>query len=284
MASELASLADVNECGDAAFLALLAPVFEHAGWVAEAVLAARPFPSLTALHQAMMGQLMALPDERVDAFLNGHPRLSARALPAGTTAESVHEQSSAGLARLDPATAARLDGLNAAYEARFGFPFILAVRHASVATLLASFERRVGASVEAERLEALGEISAISWMRLLERVAPASGGLSTHVLDTSRATPGAGMGVELWRGGERLGGWVTDAKGRCDVPEGVAAGAGTYEWRFDTASYFAGRGLGTVQRTFLGGVRVAFTVWNPEEHFHVPLLLSPGGYTTYRGS
>ena len=70
-------------------------------------------------------------------------------------------------------------------------------------------------------------------------------------------------------------------------PERLGGGrlaAGSYEWRFDTPTYFAGLGFATPARAFLGEVVVAFSVWNPEQHFHVPLLLTPGSYTTYRGS
>lgn len=292
MAATLSSLDELNAFSAAQFKVALAPVFENAPWVAEAVASARPFASLTALHKVMIAQLAALSDDKQIAFLRGHPRLSPETLRRGTTAKSTAEQQAAGLNALDSATAARLDTLNEAYEARFGFPFILAIRHASLATLLATFERRLAASPASERAEAMMEIAAISWMRLLDRIRPApTGSVSTYVLDTVCASPAAGLGVELWRlemDGTmlRLKSFTTNANGASDrdLLDNGRLRAGRYEWRYDTSTYFAGKGYPTSARGFLGKINVAFSVWNPEEHFHVPLLLTPGSYTTYRGS
>jgi 2-oxo-4-hydroxy-4-carboxy-5-ureidoimidazoline decarboxylase len=287
----LITLAVLNSLPAAEFKAALAPVFENAPWVAENVAQARPFASLTTLHKAMIAQIDGLDDTAQIAFLRGHPRLSPETLRQGTTAESTAEQTAAGLNALDGATVERLNELNAAYETRFGFPFILAVRRASLATLLATFERRLATSPEAERAEAMMEISAISWMRLLDRVEPApTGSVSTHVLDTVRAQPAAGLGVELWRcdagGPIRVESFTTDANGASsrDLLGQGRLRAGQYEWRYDTPTYFAANGYPTSARSFLGQISVAFAVWNPEEHFHVPLLLTPGSYMTYRGS
>ncbi len=286
------TLAALNAMPATDFRAALAPVFENASWVAEGVAAKRPFASLTALHKTMTALIGAQSDEAQIAFLRGHPRLSPETLRKGTTAESTAEQTAAGIGALDKATIAKLTALNAAYDEKFGFPFILAVRAASLPTMLATFERRLAASPEAERAEALAEIQAISWMRLLDRVQPApTGSLSTHVLDTVRAMPAAGLGVELW-GPDAAGqpmcleSFITDANGASErdlLGEGRLR-AGTYEWRYDTPTYFAARGYPTPARSFLGKVSVTFSVWNPEEHFHVPLLLTPGSYMTYRGS
>lgn len=292
MAATLSSLDEINAFSTAQFKVTLAPVFENAPWVAEAVASARPFASLTALHKVMIAQLAALSDDKQIAFLRGHPRLSPETLRRGTTAESTAEQQAAGLNTLDSATGARLDALNEAYEARFGFPFILAVRHASLATILATFERRLAAAPASERAEAMMEIAAISWMRLLDRIGPApTGSVSTHVLDTVRASPAAGLGVELWQlemdgAMLRLESFTTNANGASDrdLLDNGRLRAGRYEWRYDTSTYFAGKGYPTSARSFLGKINVAFSVWNPEEHFHVPLLLTPGSYTTYRGS
>jgi 2-oxo-4-hydroxy-4-carboxy-5-ureidoimidazoline decarboxylase len=288
----LLRLPDLNAMPAAQFTTALAPVFENAPWIADSVAALRPFANLTTLHTAMIAKIAALPDQDQIDFLRGHPRLSPETLRRGTTAESTAEQTAAGLNALNDATIAKLDTYNETYEDKFGFPFVLAVRCASLPTLLATFERRLPASPEAERSEALSEITAISWMRLLDRVAPApTGSVSTHVLDTVRAKPAAGLGVELWRceaGGAptRIEAFVTDANGHSShdlLGDGLLR-AGTYEWRYDTPTYFAASGYPTAARSFLGTVSVAFSVWNPEEHFHVPLLLTPGSYMAYRGS
>lgn len=292
MTAALSTLDELNTLPAADFKAALAPVFENSPWVAEGVASFRPFANLTALHKAMIAQIASLPDKAQVEFLRGHPRLSPETLRRGTTAESTAEQTAAGLNALDNVTIDRLDALNAAYEKKFDYPFILAVRRASLPTLLVTFERRLAASAEAERAEAFMEIAAISWMRLLDRVQPApTGSVSTHVLDTVCAMPAAGLGVELW-GRDTDGNsicletFMTDANGasRRDLLGQGRLRAAQYEWRYDTPTYFAAKGYPTSARSFLGKISVAFSVWNPEEHFHIPLLLTPGSYMTYRGS
>jgi len=112
-------------------------------------------------------------------------------------------------------------------------------------------------------------------------------GITTHVLDTSAGRPAAGMGVRLEvRSADR--GWVTlaeratDADGRVRdlLADGSRLDAGTYRLTFATGAYFASQG----QRTFFPEASVVFDVRDPEQHHHVPLLLSPFGYSTYRGS
>ena len=110
--------------------------------------------------------------------------------------------------------------------------------------------------------------------------------ITTHVLDTSKGRPAAGVPITLLLGdgGEwrELGRGVTDGDGRLRtlMPAGSAATAGTYLLRFDTAAYFAATGV----EAFYPEVRVVFTVPLDGGHYHVPLLLSPYGYSTYRGS
>lgn len=104
--------------------------------------------------------------------------------------------------------------------------------------------------------------------------------LSTHVLDTSLGRPAAGLRVTLESGsGGDLGEGVTDEDGRIATFGVERLGAGDYRLRFDTGAYFTG--LGT--DAFYPEVVVTFAV-EGDEHFHVPLLLSPYGYSTYRGS
>ena len=103
--------------------------------------------------------------------------------------------------------------------------------------------------------------------------------LSTHVLDASRGTPAAGVSVRLTTmGGQELAAAVTDADGR--VRDLGALMAGDYRLEFATGEYFAANG----QQGFYPEVVVTFTVTDPGQHHHVPLLLSPYAYSTYRGS
>ena len=114
------------------------------------------------------------------------------------------------------------------------------------------------------------------------------GRLTTHVLDTALGRPAAGMTVELYRlDGEevRIATARTNADGRLDHPilDGVAFSVGVYELRFHAGDYF--RSLkGLAGPLFLDVIPVRFGVASRDDHYHVPLLLSPYGYSTYRGS
>ncbi|HEY7020307.1 MAG TPA: hydroxyisourate hydrolase [Ktedonobacterales bacterium] len=117
-----------------------------------------------------------------------------------------------------------------------------------------------------------------------------SGYLTTHVLDLAQGRPAAGMRVELWRladdGARTLDvTTVTNADGRVDEPllAGEAFQTGTYELLFDVGSYFAAQGLGA-SPPFLTSVPVRFTIADLDAHYHVPLLVTPWAYSTYRGS
>ena len=117
------------------------------------------------------------------------------------------------------------------------------------------------------------------------------GRLSTHVLDTANGRPAAGMKVELFRidaGGARVlvKSVTTNGDGRTDLPLLIDAAfvVGTYELVFDVAAYFSGKGNTLADPPFLGSVPLRFTIGEPNGHYHVPLLVSPWSYSTYRGS
>ena len=112
-------------------------------------------------------------------------------------------------------------------------------------------------------------------------------GISTHVLDTSRGTPAAGVAVTLERdaGGGRwatLASTKTDADGRVKtlLPDGTTLSAATYRLRFESGAYFRASGAAC----FHPRVEIVFDVTDASKHHHVPLLISPFGYTTYRGT
>ena len=115
-----------------------------------------------------------------------------------------------------------------------------------------------------------------------------SGLLTTHVLDTANGKPAAGMPIELFviEGEERrsIETFTTNADGRTDTPllPQEEFGVGLYEIVFDVAGYFVGEML--PDPPFLGRVPIRFGVADPDAHYHVPLLVSPGSYSTYRGS
>jgi 5-hydroxyisourate hydrolase len=118
----------------------------------------------------------------------------------------------------------------------------------------------------------------------------ASGRLTTHVLDTMSGQPGAGLAIELFRlEGEqrrRLAGVITNADGRAPAPvlQGADLRPGVYELLFHVGDYFRGRGVSLPEPAFLDRVPVRFGVADVARHYHVPLLISPFGYSTYRGS
>jgi len=114
--------------------------------------------------------------------------------------------------------------------------------------------------------------------------------LSTHVLDTARGVPAAGIDVELHalRGGERVpvATAVTNADGRTDVPliAGDRVEPGVYELTYHAGDYLRRSGVAVTEPPFLDEIVIRFGIADPSGHFHVPLLLSPYGYSTYRGS
>ncbi|QJQ95549.1 MULTISPECIES: hydroxyisourate hydrolase [Halomonadaceae] len=116
------------------------------------------------------------------------------------------------------------------------------------------------------------------------------GRLTTHVLDTSLGRPGHGIRIEIFRlEGEqrtRLGETVTNDDGRCDAPllEGEAFSVGEYELLFHAGDYLQRQGVVAREPCFLDRIPLRFGVADAGEHYHVPLLLSPYSYSTYRGS
>jgi 5-hydroxyisourate hydrolase len=115
------------------------------------------------------------------------------------------------------------------------------------------------------------------------------GRLTTHVLDTARGVPAAGMTVELYAlddGRKLIATAVTNANGRTDQPmlDGDSFKPGAYELVFAVAAYFAGTGAKHGDLPFLDLVPVRFAIADAASHYHVPLLVSPWSYTTYRGS
>ena len=118
----------------------------------------------------------------------------------------------------------------------------------------------------------------------------ADGRLTTHVLDTARGRPAAGLALRLYRlaGGTRLqlGSAVTNADGRTDRPllEGDAFAAGVYEIEFEAGAYHRAAAPAGADPPFLDRVPVRFGISDAGANYHVPLLLSPFGYSTYRGS
>lgn len=290
------TLEALNAADRDGFVRLIGDAFEHAPWIAEKAAARRPFATVAALHEAMFAEVGSAPRETQLAFIGNHPELAGQEAVAGTmTLDSVSEQGSAGLDRLSPSEFERLGALNRAYRARFGFPFVVCVRHYTRAALLREFERRLDRSPEEEMEAALGQIRAITRLRIAGRVEGpgrphTDGRLSTHVLDTVAGRPAAGVLIALRDLSDGGAGIVmrethTNAEGRTDQPliGGQPLRIGTYELAFHVGPYFA-REPGGAEPAFLDIVPVRFSIAEPAAHYHVPLLVTPWSYATYRGS
>jgi 5-hydroxyisourate hydrolase len=111
-------------------------------------------------------------------------------------------------------------------------------------------------------------------------------GLTTHVLDTMHGRPAAGVALRLLRAGQAIVRAVTNADGRCDSPllAGEALKPGAYRLEFDVGAYYRGLGVALPEPAFLETVAIEFGVADLGAHYHVPLLVSPFAYSTYRGS
>ena len=160
-------LSELNCVERGAFVAALGGIFEHSPWVAERAFVDRPFASIGALHAAMLAAVdRAIAPEQL-RLLRAHPELAGKAALRGRlTPSSTSEQSGAGLAQCSPAEFARLNELNERYTAKFGFPFILAVKGLDRDGILREFARRVESDPVAERAEAMRQVSKIARHRL----------------------------------------------------------------------------------------------------------------------
>lgn len=164
-------LAQLNSLSRTEFVALVGPVFEHSPWIAEAAGVQRPFRTVAELHQMMCAIVRAAGEEKQLALIRAHPDLVGRMAIAGQlTRESTREQASAGLDQLTPAEVAQFQSNNTAYQAKFGFPFVICARLNKKAAILSGFQSRLQHSREQEMQTALAEIFKIAELRLNDLV------------------------------------------------------------------------------------------------------------------
>lgn len=266
---EAAAVAELRKCcGSTSFAARLA--------------AARPFADRAALHAAADAVWDACSEADWREAFAAHPRIGSRRdvaqKAAATRAWSENEQ--AGMAQAGDDLAARMAAANEAYEAKFGHIYLVCATGRTAAELLAFCEARLANAPDAELRVAAEEQRKITHLRLEKLLTPMAK-ITTHVLDTAKGRPAARVPVTL----ERLdpepavvGQGLTDDDGRLRtlVPDDAPARAGTYRITFEVAAYDAAG--------FFPRVAIDFVVRDPSQHHHVPLLLSPFGYSTYRGS
>jgi 2-oxo-4-hydroxy-4-carboxy-5-ureidoimidazoline decarboxylase len=291
------TLAELNACSKDGFVAALANIFEYSPWIAEQAASKRPFAGVGPLFEAMKAAVDRAPPELRLALIKAHPDLANKTQrAAGLTAESNAEQNSVGLDRLSDAEYEAFDRVNNAYRSKFGFPYIVCVRRHTRDSILRDFERRLPNDARTETQKSIEEICRIAALRVDQLLTSddrlaVHGRLSTHVLDTHSGRPAAGIALELVELSE-LGASrvvtraITNSDGRTDAPliGGRPVPIGRYELTFSVGKYFAGRQVPVSDPPFLDSIPLRFSVSEPEGHLHVPLLVTPWSYATYRGS
>ena len=169
------TIGQVNAANAIEAVVLLDGIYEHSPWIAAAAMAERPFADVAQLARALVDATRAGGRDAQLALLRAHPKLAGKAMVAGTlTAESTDEQARSGLTRCSPEEFARLHALNDAYDRRFGWPFILAVRGPTGQGLtreeiIATFERRLANEFDAEFEECVRNVHRIAELRLADR-------------------------------------------------------------------------------------------------------------------
>lgn len=287
----------LNAASQTDFVSTLANVFEHSPWIAEAAFFKRPFATVAGLRDALMEAASSISVERCRELIKAHPDLANKTQrAAGLTADSVAEQDGAGLDRLSDAEFAVFQQLNDAYKLKFDFPFIACVKRHTKDSILDMFRERLENTASVEQERAFSEIKRIATLRIAQLiegpdVLAVHGKLSTHVLDTRDGKPASGIAIELVEL-SRLGDSriittaVTNDEGRTDVPliHSRPLPMGVYELRFDVGAYFVKKGVAWANPAFLEIIPIRFGISEPEAHLHVPLLVTPWSYATYRGS
>jgi hydroxyisourate hydrolase len=265
---------------------------------ADQMVAKRPFAAASV--HTVSGDIWATLEESdyLQAF-GSHPKIGEKHLKEkfGSQAKwAAGEQ--AGAANASEETIKQLAIHNESYFNKFGFVFLICATGKTAEEMLASLLERESNERPAEVLIAAGEQNKITTIRLnkllAELSAPAARPppLTTHVLDTALGKPAEGLpiklelatgdlaGIHAW---VQLGSATTNSDGRIGtslIPADASLLAATYRITFDTKTYFEGLGMAP----FYPEVAVVFTIPAPNEHYHIPLLLSPFGYSTYRGS
>jgi OHCU decarboxylase len=160
-------LSQLNIMDRGGFVAVCGPMFEHSPWIAERAWNARPFSSLTHLHETMCGIVADATSDEQLTLIRAHPDLVGRLAREGKlTQQSTAEQSAAGLDALQPDEIAAFERYNQAYRDKFGFPFVICARENKKTAILAAFPIRLQHARETEIATALSEIYKIAKLRL----------------------------------------------------------------------------------------------------------------------
>jgi len=226
------------------------------------------------------------PTDWLEAFSH-HPKIG----DIKSLTEKFAGKEQAAVAAASKKTIAALAKANKEYEAKFGFIFIVCATGKSATEMLRLLEDRLGNTIGEELHIAMGEQMKISILRLQKLITAGSwsslkpGQLTTHVLDTSIGKPGKDISIRLqipvngaW---QTIAQGITNADGRIAdlLPAQKKLPKGNYKLVFDIDSYFAAQKI----KGFYPEVEIQFIVFD-DAHYHVPLLINPFGYSTYRGS
>lgn len=169
------SMDAINQMSPAAFTELFGDIYEHSPWIATQAAAARPFSDHSALRDELARIVRNATDEQKMALLNAHPELAGKDAVAGKlTAASSQEQAGAGLVDLSPEEKRHVESFNEKYHRKFGFPFIIAVRNHTKATIMSAMEQRLANDRDVEVQTALEQIFEIARLRL-EKLVQESG-------------------------------------------------------------------------------------------------------------
>ncbi len=286
------TLAGVNRMDEAAFVAAFGDTYELSPWVAKAAFAKRPFPTVTALHQALADAFRTAPREQQLAFFRKLSDIGDRTVKAeNITAASKLEQSVSGVDSLTEADHERLKKLNKAYRDKFDMSFTIANRRNSKDTIFTQFERRLNNDLATELAIAIEEEFFVSRLRVAEQVMGEGmpriyGDLTAHVLNTVIGQPASGMTIDLFEmsgdTGRKVAQATSNADGRADILLGRPLPIGRYELRFAVADYFRKQGATLGNPPFLDIVPIRLFLENPEGSYHVPMVCSPWSYAMYK--
>ena len=170
------TLERLNTLDQSDFVTALGGVFEGPPWIVTEAWRSRPFGNVDALYSALCQVMYAAPIERKVALIQAHPDLVGRAAREGTLGPaSTAEQAAAGLSDLSADEIATFARLNADYQRRFGFPFVICARENKKASILAGFAARMGNTPEQEIATAVDEVAKICRLRLLDTIAVEEG-------------------------------------------------------------------------------------------------------------
>lgn len=263
-------------------------------WIDE-VAEAAPYASAADLMERARTAADPLRPDEIEQALAEHPRIGEQARGETRAAAFSRTEQRAPDAG-DEDLAARISQANAAYEQRFGRIFLIRAAGRTRAEVHAEQQRRLTLDNASDLRIVAGELREIALLRLESLPAAeretktARSHITTHVLDAARGLPASGLAVTLehatsgqaaqgiaWR---QLAQARTDCDGRLDTFGPEALPPGRYRVTFDTGGYFAAQGTDT----FYPEVTVTVELADPTAHYHVPLLLSPFAYSTYRGS